>query len=795
MRTLRPIAGLLILALLCLIAAAAYFYPKIPALAVRQAEALLSDHGVQSIAFEGPVVGTRQLQLETLKLQGEMDGLAFTATLGGLHLSYNWRLLLTGRFGELVLDEADLVLEQLPGPGQPSNTTIIIDQLLPHSLFQQLPLQSIAIRHLALEHRSAAREPVTAAGNLSLIGQRLSLQLSSLYLGSTIDGHLQTGYDATPLSLSLDMGYSDSNMLSLNAQLLRESAQLWQWDIDGKLEWETLLSWLQGSAKDAIGLDYSSIESLAIQGSSTLQAVFQHPNTLHTVPSGELQPREQLSGNMRVGNSVSDLDYPPLVDSLNGSVDAAVQLERGQWSATFATESLTGSLYAGQLSLTPESLQWLGWQPLIPVSFKGRGDVHTSSNEQGSWSAQLAGTQLSLGNTKSQVRINGLQLNTTMASAQQGNVDAAITASLDTRLRNTQLPRMELDLNHQGPLEQGDLKLQLGDTAESIRLHINGSGNLKTGSGRYEFKAYSMDLPYASSTLVPLLRKFDLLEQDLALHSGSFKLDSVIESGGFSPEDWRMTSNLLADNLMGNVDEFRFSGVSLKANWQGMQQWRTLAPIEFSVSSLDIGFLITDLRATATLPQLTAPTQPTVRIEDFSAKVFGGRFYLPQAHTWDFSAPSNKLTLKAEHWQLAELVALQQDQQIDAQGELEGELPIILRDGRIIIDKGYLKASGSGGNIRYTPNAATQALAESSPELGMAMDLLRDFRYEVLSSEVELDQAGNLLLGLSLGGRNPGKYEGRQVNFNINLEQNLDPLLQSLRLSDTLVEKIEERLQ
>ena len=66
---------------------------------------------------------------------------------------------------------------------------------------------------------------------------------------------------------------------------------------------------------------------------------------------------------------------------------------------------------------------------------------------------------------------------------------------------------------------------------------------------------------------------------------------------------------------------------------------------------------------------------------------------------------------------------------------------------------------------------------------------------DLLSSEVELDQAGNLLLGLSLGGRNPNQFDGRQVNFNINLEQNLDPLLQSLRLSDTLVKKIEERLQ
>ena len=51
-----------------------------------------------------------------------------------------------------------------------------------------------------------------------------------------------------------------------------------------------------------------------------------------------------------------------------------------------------------------------------------------------------------------------------------------------------------------------------------------------------------------------------------------------------------------------------------------------------------------------------------------------------------------------------------------------------------------------------------------------------------------------LLLGLSLTGKNPKQYEGRRINFNINLEQNLDPLLQSLRLNDNLVEKLESRL-
>ena len=151
--------------------------------------------------------------------------------------------------------------------------------------------------------------------------------------------------------------------------------------------------------------------------------------------------------------------------------------------------------------------------------------------------------------------------------------------------------------------------------------------------------------------------------------------------------------------------------------------------------------------------------------------------------------------LSAKRWQLAQIVALQQSEDIQAQGILEGRLPVTLAAGRITIDKGYLRALPPGGTIRYLANDASRALGGNSRELALALELLSDFRYEVLSSDVELDSDGNLLLGLSLAGHNPGQYEGRAVNFNINLEQNLDPLLQSLRLSGKLTEEIENRVR
>ena len=795
MHTYRPVAYFLLMVLLCLVAAGVYLYPRLPAIAAQQAENLLVQYGVQSIELQAPVLDARRLQLEKLNLRGALDGMAFTATLGAVELRYNWRLLLEGRFGELLVEELQLVIEQLPASGKPSNTALIIDQILPHAFLAQIPLESIEIRHLEVEYRAPQQAPVTAVGSLNLLAGEMALELSSRYRDSLIDANLQTGDDTSPLALALKVSRDGGNLLGLDAQLQRKSAEQWQWDLKGSLDWAALLAWARGPAKDALPIDISSIAALTVQGSSAFDAVLAHPNTLHTTATAHFQPLEQLDARLHLENVLSDLAYPPRVDTLSGEVHGTLLLKGKRRSLAIETLDLAGALYSGQLPLSPESRHWLGWQALVPLSLSSTSSIKASSDAHGDWSAQLQDIALKLGDSKSQLLITGLQLDAAFEAAVSEDINADLTASLATRLRKTQLPQMELAFQHQGPLEQGKLSLQLVDTAESMRLLIDGSGNLKTGSGLYAVAATSLDLPYASSSIIPLLKKFDLLQQEMEVSSGSFKLDSLIKSSGFSTDEWQVKSSFIGRDIGGSFEEYRFTGMSLTANWQGVKQWQTLAPFELEVASLDVGFNISGLRAAVSMPRPTTPALPMVSIDNFTASIFGGRVYLPQPQTWDFSSPENHLTLQAEQWQLAELVALQQDQQINAQGKLEGELPLTVRNGRIIIEKGYLKARAPGGNIRYTPNEASQSLARSSPELGMAMDLLRDFHYEVLSSAVELDEAGNLLLGLSLGGRNPSQYDGRQVNFNINLEQNLDPLLQSLRLSDTLVEKIEERLQ
>jgi len=272
-------------------------------------------------------------------------------------------------------------------------------------------------------------------------------------------------------------------------------------------------------------------------------------------------------------------------------------------------------------------------------------------------------------------------------------------------------------------------------------------------------------------------------------------LNSQLNSSSFEIADVKQQSELKISNVSGLYDEYQFEGLTLDAHWSGIEQWQTLRPVEFTVKRFNMGFDLVDTHALLSLHMATVFNSPKVNVEAFSSAVFGGKVYLPEAHEWDFAAKSNHFTLRAADWRLADMAAMQQGQDIQAKGTLEGALPVTVTDGRIIIADGYLRALAPGGTIRYIANESGRALAASSPELGMALDLLSDFQYEALSSQVKLDEAGNLSLGLSLAGKNLELFEGRAVNFNINLEQNLDPLLQSLRLSDKLIEKLESRIK
>ncbi len=788
----------LVLLLFGLLGAGIYISQNLPSLAAQQAKKYLQEYGVQDLDFEEFKISDKHFSAARLWLRGEHDGLAFEATLLSLEIDYDWRMLFNGQLQSAVLSRLDIALEETAASTAPPAATVNVESLLPQPLMAQLPLQSLEIIKWNLEYRSPGLPLIAATGNLR-IEEQLRLHLETSHLGSHITAELWAGEHESSLGAKILLRDGTTEIMELTVKLQRVAPDEWQWNLGGDLEYGSTLAWLRRlDLETALPLDIPALEGLILLGNSVFSARIRHPDILNFT-SGVGQPMlgqsvlAQFNANISVDNAITRLNYPGTVEDLAGDANITAVFEAGEFELLLAPTELSGNAWTSQLSLPEDTQHWLRWEKWIPLRWNSTEPVRINFASD-NWSLQLRNNLLVLGDKNSQLRLETLDLDTVIYPGEQLQLNTQISTSIKTRLRKQQLPQMELAFKQQGSLEQSEFSILLEDTAESISMSLQGNVNLNTGSGKYRLNARSLDLAYATSTALPLLQKFDLLQQSVEVLGGTISFSSELESRNFDITTWQQRAKLDIENLSGSYGDYNFEGLELAANWSGIERWKTLQPIEFSMARLDIGFDVVDIQARLAMPKSTPIAQPVVNIEQFSAGMFGGRVYLPEPHRWDFGTESNQLTLRAEKWQLADMVALQQDEDIQALGILEGKLPVTISSGRIIIEKGYLRALAPGGSIRYAANEASRALAASSPELGLALDLLSDFQYQVLSAEVELDKEGNLLLGLSLSGKNPTQYEGRPINFNINLEQNLDPLLQSLRLSDKLVEKIESRL-
>ena len=72
----------------------------------------------------------------------------------------------------------------------------------------------------------------------------------------------------------------------------------------------------------------------------------------------------------------------------------------------------------------------------------------------------------------------------------------------------------------------------------------------------------------------------------------------------------------------------------------------------------------------------------------------------------------------------------------------------------------------------------------------MVVDALTDFQYHKLDVSTDYQPGGNLILRVSLKGKNPNWQSGRPVNLNLNLEENIPALLRGLQLSGEITERV-----
>ncbi|SDT19658.1 Dicarboxylate transport [Halopseudomonas xinjiangensis] len=264
-----------------------------------------------------------------------------------------------------------------------------------------------------------------------------------------------------------------------------------------------------------------------------------------------------------------------------------------------------------------------------------------------------------------------------------------------------------------------------------------------------------------------------------------------------------VTGDTTLERVEGRIDGSGIGGIYDRATFEGLNLPVDVAVAHDALSVQTDGLSLTSLNPGIELGPLSArlgynaplaaPADGRLAVRHAEMQLLGGELSV-QPTVVDLSEPRQDLVIDVSGLQLSSLFEAYPAEGLSGRGTLDGQLPISLVDGQLTVDSGSVRAREPGGVLQYRSDRLSE-LAQSNlgmRELAVALD---DFRYSVLSSELDYGEDGVLILGLRLEGSNPDLQNGRPVHLNINLEENIPALLASLQLSGQVSDIIQKRVQ
>ncbi|GEM_PF-3017770 len=274
------------------------------------------------------------------------------------------------------------------------------------------------------------------------------------------------------------------------------------------------------------------------------------------------------------------------------------------------------------------------------------------------------------------------------------------------------------------------------------------------------------------------------------LDKGRLAITGTASWSGTAPPS--LQADVRLDDGAGKAGEIVFSGLCLEERMRILPQPESLAPATITLASLDAGIRAEGMEAVIALVPSSGNREPQLRIDRFTARLFGGRVTASDI-LLDLTAPDSSAIITISGFDLSEIVRLMQVKDLQVSGLVDGRLPIHLTKEGIRIRDGELRNRPPGGIIRYRPKEKSPLATMEIT--GYALRAMEDFRYDLLTARVNYRPDGQLNVALHLEGHSPRLETSRPVHLNINTEQNLLSLLKSLRYSRALTDELDKSIQ
>ncbi|WP_232799975.1 YdbH domain-containing protein [Motilimonas sp. E26] len=270
------------------------------------------------------------------------------------------------------------------------------------------------------------------------------------------------------------------------------------------------------------------------------------------------------------------------------------------------------------------------------------------------------------------------------------------------------------------------------------------------------------------------------------LTSGTIELNGA-GNYHFGKQAGQLGLSLNAVNVSGLVQDYILENAILKVEQGYKIERNKLLSVKdnnhLSIDLLDIGVPLSaiDLAFKADI------NQP--EIIDFKGFVLGGELRVQRFKPLAIG----RTDVKVKGVQLSGLLAYGQLPGASATGLIDANIPLYKEADGFHIYNGEVFARAPGGQIMIPDSDVVQNLAATNIGVEFIFKVLQDLRYSDLAGKLNYKPDGEMGIEVLIKGLSPQVSKTRPIEFNYSHQENLIQLLRSLRFSNELERKIEDK--
>ncbi|MFQ5970932.1 MAG: YdbH domain-containing protein, partial [Alphaproteobacteria bacterium] len=324
--------------------------------------------------------------------------------------------------------------------------------------------------------------------------------------------------------------------------------------------------------------------------------------------------------------------------------------------------------------------------------------------------------------------------------------------------------------------------LELADASGRLALNAEGHHDMTRGSG--ELRGQLKRLTFLPTVLEPS-RLFPVLAGKFEEVDGAVDATGRISWDGGEPVS---SLDLLVEVKRLTTGEITVENANTIVHFDSLFPPTTPPGQEILVGLIDVGVPMTRGRL---LFQLRGDGSVEVELDELL--LFGGSIG-SEPFRLSPTDPNFAVDLEVSGVQLARILKLAEYGDFSATGLLDGTIPVVVENGEVAIRGGVLETRAGGGTLSYHPKEVGSALTEVDASTALFLDAIENFQYDTIRVSLDEGEAEELVLGLSLKGRNPDVYGGVPFALNVTITGPLDAILSRGLATYTLPERIRERI-